>query len=107
MRGFSGSIPMIRDAARYRNISTGVVGAWGCLSVVLPVRIELTTSPLPRGCSTTELRQRRAGGGNRETCVGRKSAAILATRARGAQAPPVRAGSRPLLAGPAVVVLAA
>ena len=27
--------------------------------VVLPVRIELTTSPLPRGCSTTELRQRR------------------------------------------------
>ena len=30
--------------------------------VVLPVRIELTTSPLPRGCSTTELRQRQAGG---------------------------------------------
>ena len=29
-------------------------------SLVLPVRIELTTSPLPRGCSTTELRQRRA-----------------------------------------------
>ena len=27
--------------------------------LVLPVRIELTTSPLPRGCSTTELRQRR------------------------------------------------
>jgi hypothetical protein len=27
------------------------------LVVVLPVRIELTTSPLPRGCSTTELRQ--------------------------------------------------
>jgi hypothetical protein len=26
---------------------------------VLPVRIELTTSPLPRECSTTELRQRR------------------------------------------------
>jgi hypothetical protein len=25
---------------------------------VLPVRIELTTSPLPRECSTTELRQR-------------------------------------------------
>src|SRR5580700_4178599 len=25
--------------------------------MVLPVRIELTTSPLPRGCSTTELRQ--------------------------------------------------
>src|ERR1039458_9144220 len=27
--------------------------------VVLPHRIELWTSPLPRGCSTTELRQRR------------------------------------------------
>ncbi len=26
--------------------------------LVLPVRIELTTSPLPRECSTTELRQR-------------------------------------------------
>ena len=33
-----------------------------CVSdVVLPVRIELTTSPLPRGCSTTELRQLSAG----------------------------------------------
>src|SRR5580704_4153545 len=28
-------------------------------TMVLPVRIELTTSPLPRGCSTTELRQRK------------------------------------------------
>jgi hypothetical protein len=27
------------------------------LALVLPVRIELTTSPLPMGCSTTELRQ--------------------------------------------------
>jgi hypothetical protein len=27
--------------------------------VVLPDRIELSTSPLPRECSTTELRQRR------------------------------------------------
>jgi hypothetical protein len=26
--------------------------------VVLPLRIELRTSPLPRECSTTELRQR-------------------------------------------------
>jgi hypothetical protein len=32
-----------------------------CWFLVLPVRIELTTSPLPRECSTTELRQRRAG----------------------------------------------
>ena len=30
--------------------------------MVLPVRIELTTSPLPRECSTTELRQRAAVG---------------------------------------------
>jgi hypothetical protein len=29
--------------------------------MVLPVRIELTASPLPRECSTTELRQHRAG----------------------------------------------
>ena len=28
--------------------------------LVLPVGIEPTTSPLPRGCSTTELRQRLA-----------------------------------------------
>ena len=33
------------------------------LLVVLPVRIELTTSPLPMGCSTTELRQRSSGNG--------------------------------------------
>src|SRR5258708_39580689 len=31
--------------------------------MVLPVRIELTTSPLPRECSTTELRQRRGVAG--------------------------------------------
>src|SRR6185437_13151726 len=31
------------------------------LGMVLPDRIELSTSPLPRGCSTTELRQRRKG----------------------------------------------
>ena len=29
--------------------------------MVLPVRIELTTSPLPRECSTTELRQHNSG----------------------------------------------
>jgi hypothetical protein len=29
--------------------------------LVLPGRIELTTSPLPRGCSTTELRQQEPG----------------------------------------------
>src|SRR4051812_6332066 len=30
--------------------------------MVLPRRIELRTSPLPRGCSTTELRQHRGPG---------------------------------------------
>jgi hypothetical protein len=30
--------------------------------MVLPEGIELSTSPLPRECSTTELRQRRVGG---------------------------------------------
>src|SRR5436853_4213606 len=33
----------------------------GVAILVLPVRIELTTSPLPRGCSTTELRQHLRG----------------------------------------------
>ena len=32
---------------------------WPKRLLVLPVRIELTTSPLPRECSTTELRQRK------------------------------------------------
>jgi hypothetical protein len=32
-------------------------------SLVLPDRIELSTSPLPRECSTTELRQQRRQGG--------------------------------------------
>src|SRR5262245_47390169 len=41
--------------------------------MVLPVRIELTTSPLPRGCSTTELRQH----GQARTCS--FGAAILLT----------------------------
>jgi hypothetical protein len=37
-------------------------------TLVLPEWIEHSTSPLPRGCSTTELRQRkaRARGGRRE-----------------------------------------
>jgi hypothetical protein len=33
------------------------------VSLVLPERIELSTSPLPRECSTTELRQRSEVGG--------------------------------------------
>ena len=35
----------------------------GASRMVLPVRIELTTSPLPRGCSTTELRQHQNASG--------------------------------------------
>ena len=52
--------------------------------LVLPVRIELTTSPLPRECSTTELRQRRAGCELRRDAAA--NAAILAIRATAAQA---------------------
>jgi hypothetical protein len=53
-------------------------------SMVLPGRIELTTSPLPRGCSTTELRQRRAAC-KHATRVAR-SVAILAIRPQCRQA---------------------
>jgi hypothetical protein len=53
--------------------------------MVLPVRIELTTSPLPRGCSTTELRQRRPLAKMR-TKAAVADAAILATRPEAAQA---------------------
>src|SRR5437764_12743929 len=42
----------------------------GKRSLVLPVRIELTTSPLPRGCSTTELRQRAATAENSKNGAG-------------------------------------
>jgi hypothetical protein len=52
--------------------------------MVLPVRIELTTSPLPRECSTTELRQRRAGCDIARNAAA--NAAILATRPKAAQA---------------------
>src|SRR5215203_4918225 len=44
--------------------------------MVLPVRIELTTSPLPRGCSTTELRQLgawRVGNTLRPGCLARQA----------------------------------
>src|SRR6266571_8950123 len=51
--------------------------------LVLPVRIELTTSPLPRGCSTTELRQQE--GGERKLKRSR-NAAILAIEGSPAQA---------------------
>ncbi len=37
--------------------------------MVLQERIELSTSPLPRECSTTELLQRRCGLANAFACV--------------------------------------
>jgi hypothetical protein len=52
--------------------------------MVLPDRIELSTSPLPRECSTTELRQH-----GRRKNIGRKKplqAAVLATSPPLAQA---------------------
>ena|SRR5262245_53096152 len=45
---------------RSRRLGTTLTKAYQNIQecfLVLPVRIELTTSPLPRGCSTTELRQ--------------------------------------------------
>jgi hypothetical protein len=52
--------------------------------MVLPDRIELSTSPLPRECSTTELRQQASNRESaREGCVRR---AILATSPSVAQA---------------------
>ena len=50
----SGPIRSAR-AIRLRDFSANSIG-W----MVLPVGIEPTTSPLPRECSTTELRQRPA-----------------------------------------------
>jgi hypothetical protein len=59
------------------------------IGMVLPVRIELTTSPLPRGCSTTELRQPRGLTLPRGIISHRNAAAtaaFLATRPERAQA---------------------
>src|SRR5205823_9720320 len=47
--------PRRKEDARPRRLSASPNSTGG---MVLPVRIELTTSPLPRVCSTTELRQR-------------------------------------------------
>ncbi len=57
-------------------------------ALVLPDRIELSTSPLPRECSTTELRQQRDW---RDRPEGRdRTRAVLATRSPPAQARLVR-----------------
>ena len=43
----------------FRILEAALIGSASRLFLVLPVWIEHTTSPLPRGCSTTELRQRK------------------------------------------------
>jgi hypothetical protein len=75
--------------------------------LVLPLRIELRTSPLPRECSTTELRQRRRPTREPRSNAAAK-AAILATRPQSAQARVLaaRAGAvlgLPFLASPVVI----
>ena len=57
---------------------------WGTW-MVLPDRIELSTSPLPRECSTTELRQQKGLAGIRPEGRAR-TRAVLATRSPRAQA---------------------
>ncbi len=57
--------------------------------MVLPDRIELSTSPLPMECSTTELRQHALGTVTLDQRIGRKGSterAILATRPGSTQA---------------------
>src|SRR5215207_4811144 len=53
---FSGGPSNIIHQVQYE---LGISRGW----LVLPERIELSTSPLPRECSTTELRQRANGEG--------------------------------------------
>jgi hypothetical protein len=62
--------------AAHRSASGNNVHRLLLIEMVLPHRIELWTSPLPRECSTTELRQRRC----------HENAAILATGSLTAQA---------------------
>src|SRR5262244_285267 len=72
-----------------------------CGKMVLPVWIEHTTSPLPRECSTTELRQRRHFQGPRPEAAGRgltdcpsadNGSATRLEQALIASKPPVRCG---------------
>ena len=50
--------------------------------MVLPGRIELPTSPLPRECSTTELRQRTLRFARADTCHRRRACATPSLDAR-------------------------
>ena len=62
------SCSVLHEFARCRSLAEGESAVGDGLFMVLPVRIELTTSPLPRGCSTTELRQRGPRQKNRIAC---------------------------------------
>src|SRR6185437_7574651 len=80
-----GSLPF---AARASSPSTIKHQVFQCYKMVLPDRIELSTSPLPMECSTTELRQRARITGIGQ--IGPTRRPILATRPplAQAQAPP-------------------
>jgi hypothetical protein len=91
-----GSLPF---AARASSPSTIKHQVFQCYKMVLPDRIELSTSPLPMECSTTELRQRARITGIGQ--IGPTRRPILATRPPLAQArgwmgrlglPPVQRG---------------
>jgi hypothetical protein len=57
-------VPGPPDAHRDRIQTAAIDGFWGgVVELVLLEGIELSTSPLPRECSTTELQQRRVTGG--------------------------------------------
>jgi hypothetical protein len=59
--------------------------------MVLPDRIELSTSPLPMECSTTELRQRFASGAASGPAAARRFCHRAAANATIASAPSSRA----------------
>ena len=55
--GHRDNSPVIRFARKSHACGIGVGSNLNARGMVLPDRIELSTSPLPRECSTTELRQ--------------------------------------------------
>ena len=89
--------------AMTENASTKSRHTRACL--VLPVRIELTTSPLPRGCSTTELRQRQAGCENRPMGKGRERDPCHTARHGASTRPPKITQRKASVACPRVVIL--
>ena len=56
-RGNTIPLQKIRMEFWFGRSQTPFVNGSGSQKMVLSERIELSTSPLPRGCSTTELRQ--------------------------------------------------